>query len=66
MDLVALEEYEKLTPRQQGYVVYLQAELPGSGLRGHQGNPYPPGSRGATEWDRGARVACLQVQDAEE
>ena len=63
--LVTLAEYQKLTPRVQGWVAYMEAEWPGSELKGNDSNPYPPG-RNHDEWDEGQFRATLAAQDSEE
>ncbi len=65
LPLISLEEYKTLTPREQGYVVYLQADLPGSELKGLE-NPYPEGTIPHQQWEGGAFMAVLEVQDSEE
>jgi hypothetical protein len=61
--LVTLEEWKTLSPRKQGYIIYMQANLPGSELKHHQKNPYPPGSQPHAEWNEGEMAAVLQAQD---
>ena len=61
--LVTLEEFKKLDPFRQGYVSYMQAELPGSELKRHQDNPYAPGSAKYHNFGRGQTAAVLEVQD---
>ena len=43
MRLITKAEYDKLTPRQQGYIQYMQGEWPGSKLK-YCHNSYPEGS----------------------
>jgi hypothetical protein len=52
-----------LPPKTQGYALYMQAELPGSELKG-QANPYPPGSFAYDDFVEGERCAVLEVQDS--
>lgn len=61
--LVTLKEFKELSPRAKGYVVYMQAELPGSELHCEQGNPYLEGSREWEQFERGQQDAMLEVQD---
>jgi len=63
--LITLEEYEKMPPKAQGFINYMQADLPGSQLKGLH-NPYPDGTTEANLWDEGQMMACLNVQDGEE
>lgn len=64
--LITLKEYETLTPSEKGYVVYAQAELPGSELKDHQTNPYRFGSDKWKQFAEGQFQACLDAQDSEE
>jgi len=61
---VTKAEYDKLTPRQQGYVVYMQAAHPHSELK-HVENHYPLYSKQWKEYEEGAVKACLEAQDSE-
>ena len=65
-ELVTYVEYQKLSPREQGFAAYVQGELPGSELRDHQANPYPVGSFNAAEWRKGEFQGILAAQDSEE
>lgn len=64
-DLITKTEYDKLTPIQQGYVVYMQSEWPGSELKEFS-NPYPDGSKEYDEWRDGEFRGVLAAQDSEE
>ena len=64
--LITKAKYDRLPAWEQGYAVYWQAEQPGSELRDHQANPYPPGSAKRQAWDDGAEAACLHAQDSED
>jgi hypothetical protein len=63
--LITLAEFLKMDPRQQGYALYMQEELPGSELKGWE-CPYPAGSAARKEFDMGGQLAVLAVQDSEE
>jgi hypothetical protein len=65
--LITFKEFQKLSPREQGYAAYMQAEQPGSELKHHQNNPYV-GVNDAFEkaWNEGQMAACLDAQDSEE
>lgn len=63
--LVTLAEWRKLQPREQGYVLYMQANWPGSELAG-QTCPYRAGSPEHEQWRRGEHAAVLVAQDSEE
>ncbi len=65
-DLITLDAYKRLTPQQQGYVIYMQAEHPGSELKMYQENPYPTGSSEHMQWYDGQRMAVQVAQDSEE
>jgi hypothetical protein len=65
MRLLTLAEYQRLTPRQQGYVQYAQGAWPGSELC-DLSNPYSLGTKEYEEWVIGQQVACEQAQDSEE
>jgi hypothetical protein len=62
--LVTKEAWDKLSPRSQGYVLYSQAELKGSQLKGLT-NPYRKGSDKWNAFIDGERIACLEAQDSE-
>lgn len=64
--LYTLKEFRKLTPWQQGYVVYYQAEYPGSELKLHQHNPYTESTPAWEQFKQGGMAAMLEVQDGEE
>jgi len=64
--LITLRQCKRLKPKAQGYVVYMQAALPGSQLHGHEENPYPPGTKKHNEWNDGQLIAVLEVQDLDE
>ena len=61
--LVTLTEFLKLSPRSQGYVSYMQSELPGSPLKGHDKNPYLKDSANWVAFNDGQTAAVLEVQD---
>jgi hypothetical protein len=63
--LLTKKEYDKLTPRQQGYIHYVQEAQTGSELRGLS-NPYPEGTKKYQDWDEGQMAAVLDVQDEED
>lgn len=63
--LLTLTAWRKLHPREQGYVLYMQASWPGSELAG-QSCPYREGSPEHEQWKRGERQAVLDAQDSEE
>lgn len=62
--LLTREEFDKLSPRAQGWVSYMEAEWPGSGLP--RVCIYPEGSKDAADWADGAFAAVLNAQDSEE
>jgi len=63
--LYTLEEWQTIPPVARGYVLYMQAELPGSELKG-QTNPYAAGTANHELFRTGERRAVLEVQDGEE
>lgn len=63
---VTLDDYKRLSPYAQGYIVYMQAEHPRSELRKHQDDPYPPGSAESQSWNSGRIRATLDIQESEE
>jgi hypothetical protein len=65
MKLVTREKWNKLSPRSKGYVLYMQAELPGSELKGLS-NPYRWGSANASKFEEGERLAVLEAQDGDD
>jgi hypothetical protein len=64
-DLITLSAWRELPPKTQGYALYMQAELPGSELKG-QKNPYSPGTEAFHAFNNGAQVAILEAQDGDE
>lgn len=66
MKLVTLEAFKKLRPRAQGYVSYMEAELPGSELKKHQANPYQKDTKDYEEFAAGQQLGVLIAQDSEE
>jgi hypothetical protein len=63
---VTLAIFQKLSAYEKGYIIYLQAEHPGSELKDHQANPY---SKSTKEWEwfnDGQNAAMLVAQDSEE
>ena len=63
--LILRDEWRKLSPYRQGYVLYMQAEWPTSELRGEQ-NPHSRGTSAWEEFGRGEWNAMLDAQDGEE
>lgn len=63
--LLTLVEWRLLQPLTQGYAIYMQANLPGSELKG-QVNPYPLGSSEHNAFEEGIRRAVLEVQDGDD
>jgi hypothetical protein len=64
--LTTFAEYKKLTPREQGYVSYMQAEWPGSELKTHQRNPYRRHTDDWAEFEAGQLVGMMEAQDSED
>ena len=63
--LFTKSEWDALKPYEQGYVLYMQEELPGSELKGVK-CPYVPPSEENKRFDEGSFKAMLDVQDGEE
>ena len=63
--LITLSEWRQLPPKTQGYAWYMQAEWPGSELKGEK-NPYPDGSDAHVAFEEGVRRGVLEAQDSEE
>lgn len=60
------EKFEKLTPRQRGYAVYMvgaRDDFPGVP---DEDNPYPVGSPEHEQWNLGQQLACQDTQDSVE
>lgn len=62
MTLISKKEFELLTPFEQGFVIYMQAEHKGSELKDIK-CPYPVSTPNYEEFVNGERMAVLQVQD---
>lgn len=65
MKLFTKIEWDNLSPKSKGYVLYMQAELSGSELKG-VANPYLSRSVEARQFAEGEQMAVLEVQDGEE
>ncbi len=65
MKLITKEQWNRLSPKSQGYVYYLQADIPGSELKDVT-NPYFAHTKQYRDFCEGERVAVLEVQDGEE
>jgi hypothetical protein len=63
---VTLENFNKLSAYEKGYIIYMQAEHPGSELKDHQENPYPKSTREWEWFNDGQTRAMLEAQDSEE
>ena len=62
MTLITKAEWDRLTPKQQGYAQYMQGAWPGSELKRLK-NPY---KRGTDEYDQYKRGQAVAVQDAQD
>jgi hypothetical protein len=63
--LMTRVEYDACEALAQGFVVYMQAEHPGSELKGLH-NPYPRDSENWKRWNRGQAIACQAVTDVDD
>jgi hypothetical protein len=63
--LHTLAEWNEMTPRSQGYVLYMESEWPGSELKGIK-NPYAKGSMEDIMFRDGETRGVLAAQDSEE
>ena len=59
-------EFAALEPYQRGYIVYMFGARDDQPNVPDEKNPYEADSAEAKAWDRGAVVACRDVQDMEE
>lgn len=64
MKLLTADEYARLTPKQQGYATYMQAEIKGSRIP--KKCPYEKGSRNADQFGEGQFIGVLEAQEGEE
>lgn len=64
-NLMTKAMWEKLTPKNKGYVVYWQGNLPGSELKDVV-CPYPLDSKERKEYAAGEFEAMMVAQDSEE
>lgn len=62
--LLSLEEFQQLRPKTRGFVSYMQANWPGSGLPKDCPDTYSPEDRKA--WELGAYDAMLEAQEMED
>lgn len=65
MKMMTKAEWDRMSPKSKGYVMYLQAELPGSELKGVS-NPYFEHTKQHKDFNEGEQMAMLEVQDGEE
>lgn len=63
--LTTMAEFLKLTPRQQGYTLYMEEMWPGSELKGWKA-PYPMGSTSWAQFHSGQMAGVQVAQDSEE
>ena len=63
--MLSKSEFESLTPRTRGYVVYMAGSRDDQLNVPDESNPYPSGSCDALEWDEGQHKAVLEAQDEE-
>lgn len=63
--LTTFAEYVQLHPREQGFVVYMEAEIPGSELK-NQRCPYVEGTWECEAWKQGEAFGVQVAQDSEE
>jgi len=63
--LITRAEWKKLSPFDQGYVLYMQGAWPTSELAGAK-NPYQKDTPDWTDFCHGERRAMLSAQDSEE
>ena len=63
--LVTREQWDKMAPCQQGYVLYTQGGVNGSELW-NASCPYPKGSKKYKDFSEGEIIAALDAQDSEE
>jgi hypothetical protein len=63
--LITKTEWDKLSPKDQGYACYMQGALPGSELKDVT-CPYPMGTQEARDFASGELNAMMDTQDSEE
>lgn len=63
--LISREEWQKLPPFEQGFLLYMQSSWPTSPLK-NQKNPHAKGTRAWTEFCDGETRAARAAQDGEE
>lgn len=61
---VSKEFYNTLTPFEQGYTTYFQAEWPHAEIP--KSNPYPEGTQKYQDWNDGTQAAVIAAMDVEE
>lgn len=64
-ELIPLTEWRAMPPKTQGYVWYMQADLPGSELKNER-NPYEVGTPAYVAFEDGVQRGILAAQDSEE
>ena len=64
MKLITKAEWDRMSPKSKGYVAYLQAELPGSELKGLT-NPYFNYTNQHADFCEGEDLAVQEVQEGE-
>jgi hypothetical protein len=63
--LISLDAWRKMSPFQQGHLLYMQGAWPTSELAKEK-NPYAEGTPEWTEFNHGERRAAIDAQDSEE
>jgi hypothetical protein len=58
-ELITIEEFGNLTPRDKGYAVCMQGDLPGSELQGLP-NPYAQDTLEYQQWNEGQALAAQE------
>lgn len=66
MDTIDAEDFEALRPWSRGFYVYLYGARYDQPNIPDESNPYPPGSKAAEDWTRGALAASLQAQEGDD
>lgn len=64
--MLTKEEFEALSPRQRGYVVYMYGDRDDQPNVPSESCPYPPGSVEWEQYAQGMMTAVLEVQDMED
>jgi|GEM_PF-5843948 len=64
--MLTKEEFERLSPRDRGYAVYMLGSRDDQPNVPDESNPYQEGTEDWAQWNVGQQLGVLEAQDSEE